>query len=193
MNRYSFILPLFIAASMSLPAAAQQPATPPLDAAGAAEVVTITAKVQAVDLANRTAQLVGPRGRTFTIKVDERVKNLAQVKVGDEVVVKYYEAVALQLTKGSSGLMETQSSTGPMTAPAGAKPGAAEVNRSTMDANVTKVDKKRSMVALQGADGRTVELKVRDPAVMKDVKVGDQVHATYTEAMVIDVVAPPKK
>jgi Cu/Ag efflux protein CusF len=164
-----------------------------LDAGGAAEVVTITAKVQAVDLPNRTVQLVGPRGRKFTFKVDERVKNLPQVKVGDDVVIKYLEAVALELTKGSSALMETQTSSGPMTAPAGAKPGVAEVNRSTTDANVKKVDKKRSMVVLQGADGRTVELKVSDPAVMKDVKVGDQVHATFTDAMIVEVVAPTKK
>jgi Cu/Ag efflux protein CusF len=80
-----------------------------------------------------------------------------------------------------------------MTAAAGGKPGVAEVNRITMDSNVKKVDKKKMLVLLQGPEGRYVEVKIKDPAMMKDIKVGDQVHAVFTEAMVVDVVAPAKK
>jgi Cu/Ag efflux protein CusF len=198
MNRYSFVLPLFIAATLSLPAAAQQPATPetpatPIEAGVMGDVITVTAKVEAVDLQNRTVQVVGPLGRKVTLKVDERVKNLPQVKVGDKVVVKYAESVALELTKGSSTLLKTETSTGPMAQAAGAKPGVSQVTRTTLDANVKKVDKKKSLVLLQGADGHFVEVQVKDPAVMKQIKVGDQVTATFTEAMVIDVVAPEHK
>jgi hypothetical protein len=55
------------------------------------------------------------------------------------------------------------------------------------------------VVTLKGPQ-RTVELKVRDPEQFKLVKKGDQVQATYTEAVAIAVMpaapaapAQPKK
>jgi len=54
------------------------------------------------------------------------------------------------------------------------------------------------VVTLKGPQ-RTVELKVRDPEQFKLIKKGDQVQATYTEAVAIAVTpaaapaAPPKK
>jgi hypothetical protein len=69
------------------------------------------------------------------------------------VVLKYAEALTLELKKGS-GLLEAQSSTGLVAAPAGAKPGVAEVNRATIVAKVEKVDAKRRVLLLQGTDGR---------------------------------------
>jgi hypothetical protein len=48
-------------------------------------------------------------------------------------------------------------------------------------------------VLLQGPQGRYVEVKVKDPAVMKDVKPGDSVQATFTEAVLLEVVGPAKK
>jgi len=122
-----------------------------------------------------------------------RVKNLAQVKVGDDLVFKYIEAVSIEIKKGSTGRMETTSSTGPMTAPAGAKPGMGEVTTTTMVANVERVDAAHNEVLPQGPQGRYVEVNVKDPAVMKDVKVGDSVQATYTEALLLEVIGPAKK
>ena len=48
----------------------------------------MTAKIEAVDVANRVVTVKGPLGRTVSLKVDDRVKNLAQVKVGDEIVAE---------------------------------------------------------------------------------------------------------
>jgi Cu/Ag efflux protein CusF len=191
MKRYSLVLPLLIAATLSLPAAAQQP-TAPIEAGVVGEVVTLTTKIEAVDQQNRTVEVVGPLGRQITFKVSDQVKNFGQVKVGDKVVLKYSESVALELKKGGSGMLTTQTTTGPMTAAAGAKPGVSEVNRITMDANVKKVEKSKHLVLLQGADGKYVEVKVRDPAMMKNVKVGDQVQATFVQAMVLEVLPVTK-
>jgi hypothetical protein len=58
---------------------------------------------------------------------------------------------------------------------------------------VVAVDAKRQVITLRGPK-RTVELKVRDPNQFKLVKVGDQVEATYTEALAVSVEpAPPAK
>jgi hypothetical protein len=193
MRKYFTLLTFFVAAGLALPAVSQPATSSTVGEKGVGEAVTITAKVEAVDLANRMVTLRGPMGRSVTLKVDDRVKNLAQVKVGDELVINYLESVSLELKSGSTGRMDTTSSTGPMTAPLGSKPGVAAASQRTMVANVEQVDKARNVVLLQGPQGRYAEVKVRDPAVMQSVKVGDSVQATYTEAVLIEVVGPAKK
>jgi Cu/Ag efflux protein CusF len=191
MNKFFALFPIVVLAALTPPVSAQQRAMG--DAKGAAEAVTITAKVEAVDLPNRVVTVRGPLGRSVALKVDERVKNLPQVKVGDELVFKYLEAVSIALKKGSTGRSETTTSTGPMTAAPGAKPGMAAATQTTIVAKVDKVDAARNVVLLQGPQGRYVEVKVKDPAVMKEVKEGDSVEATFTEAVVLEVVGPAKK
>jgi hypothetical protein len=185
-----------VALGVALPAAAQQaqPAQPRVvDAAAAGDVVTLTAKIDAVDQAKRTVTVTGPLGRTVTLKVDEKVKNFAQVKAGDEIVLKYAEAISVALVKGGGGRSETVTTTGPVTAAPGAKPGAAMAQQTKIVAKVERVDDKRQVVLLEGPKGGYAEVKVKDPAVFKNVKVGDDVEVTYTEAVVIDVVTPKKE
>jgi len=181
-------------------AQAQAPATPAapaakpatVDAAMTGDVVTLTAKVESVDAATRTVVIKGPMGRTIGIKADERVKNFAQIKAGDTVVLKYAEAVAVALKKGEAGRSETVT-TQAASAPAGAMPGAAATRTTTIVASVERVDAAKKQVLLQGPNGRYVEVKVKDPQVMKDVKAGDKVQLTYVEAILIEDVGPAKK
>ena len=63
------------------------------------DVVVVTATVEAVDKDKRPVTLKGPEGNVRTIKVDPRVKNLRQVKVGDELVIRHTEAVAIAVSK----------------------------------------------------------------------------------------------
>jgi Cu/Ag efflux protein CusF len=177
------------AAAIALPGFAQQPKV--VDAKGAVDVTTITAKIEAVDLASRVVMVKGPLGRTVALKVDDRVKNLAQVKAGDEIVLKYMEAVSVALVRGGGGRSQTVTTAPPVTAPAGAKPGAAVAQQTKIVARVDKVDPK-GVVLLEGPNSRYVEVKVKDPNVLKEIKAGDDVEVTYTEAVVVDVVTPKK-
>lgn len=63
------------------------------------DTVEVTAKVEAVDPAKRTVTLRGPDGRVRTIKVDERVRRLEEVRPGDEVVVRHTEALAIAFSR----------------------------------------------------------------------------------------------
>src|SRR5215831_9312894 len=47
---------------------------------------TVNLTVEALDLTNRVITLRGPQGGTLTMQVDERVKNLPQISVGDVVL-----------------------------------------------------------------------------------------------------------
>ena len=63
------------------------------------EVASITATVEAIDYDKRTIALKGPRGNMLVTKAGQEVKNFKQIKTGDKVTVKYYDATAIYVRK----------------------------------------------------------------------------------------------
>ncbi|MDB6020585.1 MAG: hypothetical protein JWQ04_442 [Pedosphaera sp.] len=61
--------------------------------------IKTTATVEDIDPKKRQVTLKQPDGNTIKVKVDQRVQNLDQIKKGDEIVVRYTEAVAITATK----------------------------------------------------------------------------------------------
>jgi Cu/Ag efflux protein CusF len=149
---------------------------------GTAQIIAI---VERVDAANRTVSLKGRRG-VVTMDVGEEVRNLPQVKVGDRVVVTYAQALALELKKGGAGIRERIEREGVVRAAPGERPGAAVGREVKVVADVMVVNMKNQTVTLRGPK-QTVTLKVRDPAQFKNITAGDQVEATYTEALALAV------
>ena len=90
---------------------------------GAEAVETATATVKAVDLDKREVTLVTPDGKEQTVTVGPEARNLPQVKVGDQVVVKFYQAIALQLKKATSAVRSRTERVYAGRTPLGAKPG----------------------------------------------------------------------
>jgi len=149
--------------------------------------VTATATVQAIDLEKRVVTLKGPKGNVFDLKVGPEARNLPQLKVGDEVTVKYYESLAFKVMKAGtapSGAMVTEATE--RTKP-GEKPGGAVGQRVTITATVEAIDQKTPTVTLKGPEGKSTTIKVKDRKNLVNVKVGDDVVITYTEAMAISV------
>ena len=188
MSRFVVLTAALLSAAAA--ALAQQPATEAGQAA-AASVVRITASVEGVDAANRTVTLKGPRGRVVTLPVGLEVQNFDQIKAGDIVVVRYLEALSLELKKSGSGVRERTETQTVAPARPGERPAAAEARQLTVVADVVGVDPKRQLVTLRGPR-RTVDVKVRDPNQLKLLKLGDQVEATYTEATAISIEPAPK-
>ena len=62
----------------------------------------------------------------------------------------------------------------------------------TIVANVIKVDNARQIVTVEGPNRKNVKVKVKDPAVLQQIKAGEQVEMTITEALAIAVEAPKK-
>jgi hypothetical protein len=65
--------------------------------AAAADIVKISASVEAIDAANRVLTLKGPRGNVFDLAAGPEVKNFEQIRVGDSLVVRYARALKLEL------------------------------------------------------------------------------------------------
>jgi Cu/Ag efflux protein CusF len=155
-----------------------------------ADTATITATVTAIDKAKRLVTLQGPEGKTKTIQVGPDVKNFDQIKVGDVVVAQYVEALTMELKKGGGQIRERIERENAVVAKPGDKPGAAAGRTVTVIADVIGVDMAKQMITVKGPQ-RTIDLKVRDPNQLKLIKVGDQIEATFTEAVAIAVEAAP--
>jgi Cu/Ag efflux protein CusF len=155
-------------------------------------VVTLTGTVEAVDIPNRVVTIKGSKGKIVELKVEGQTKNLDQVKVGDKIVAKYYESVAYRLKKPGEpeGVKTEQAKAG---AKLGEPPAAAMANQVTVTATVMEISPKRTYVTLKGPEGKTVDVKVRDPKNIEGLKEGDQVVITYTQALAIALEKPKPK
>jgi Cu/Ag efflux protein CusF len=172
-------------------AADAKPATPAAEtpAIVMGDTVKAEAEVVAINKKTRTVTLKGEDGNVFDVIVGKEAKNLGQVKVGDRVIAEHMEVLAMELKKGG-GLRETVEKDINETAKPGQKPGAIRGREIDFVADVKSVDTKASTITILGAKGRVVKLHVKDPAVMAQVKAGDQVKGTYVVATGIVVVAP---
>ncbi len=195
MNKHIPVLgTIALGLAVAMPVHAQQPAAKaPMvkDAEAMMKLVKVTAIVQAVDQKNRIVTLTGPEGNTFSVYVDESVKNLPQVKAGDELVVAYYEAVALDFQKGD-GIRMASVFDDSARAKAGKKPGAAALTKVTLVTNIWAVNQAKGTVLVRGPYGHFAELKLKDPGMLTGVKVGDQMKVTFTQAVAIGIETPKK-
>jgi hypothetical protein len=64
-----------------------------------AQVTQITATVEAINYQQRWVHLRGPQGRLVKVNVPESVVRFPEVRVGDQVVVRHTEAIAMTLQK----------------------------------------------------------------------------------------------
>jgi hypothetical protein len=157
-----------------------------------AEAVKVSAVVTAIDKATRTVTLKGPEGRTFDLVAGDEVKNFAQVKVGDELVVDYVRGLTMELRK-AGGALDRKDTAAAARAKPGEKPGAAVGRRVTLTAEVVDVNPGNKTITLKGPKGNVVELDVKNPDHFKVVKKGDQVEVDYVEALAITMAPAPKK
>jgi len=151
---------------------------------------TTVLTVEALDLSNRMITLRGVSGDLLTMQVDERVKNLSLVKVGDTVSVAYYESWALSL----DGSTEPAGASVTRTAAAGQPPAVFAARRSTIQATVTAIDAGKPSVTFRGPQGRVQEVSVaQDPRILARLKVGETYNVTYNEHLAVVVEKTTKR
>jgi hypothetical protein len=182
-----------VAALAACQSSAPPPAEPPAARvapapASVTTTVEATARVQAVDMDSRLVVLQNERGEIVTVKAGPEVRNLAQVRPGDRVVVRYTEAIAARMatpaSASGSGAVLTR-------APAGARPGAGIVEDVTEVVTIVSVDPASNIVQFKPADGVVRAITVRDPSMQafaRQLRPGDRVEVTFVEALAISVV-----
>jgi len=185
-------------AAIALSAQAQdkKAADKTVGAVGKASAVYV---VDAIDQATRKVVLKDATGQTLTFVAGDEVKNLPQVVKGDKVTFTVVEAVVLSLNKSTSTVRERVETETSSAAPAGSKPAGTVTRSVKIVATVEAIDAKAGKVTVRGPQ-RTVVLSVKDAAVLKTLKKGDMIEATFAESVTIKVekgmaspAAPAKK
>lgn len=191
MNRFN-INHLIAAALLATAASAGMAQTATVAAAsapGQAAVLAnerVSATVQAIDQTTRKVTLREADGTLLSFTAGPDVRNLAQVKVGDVVTLSHTTALVLDLKKTTGGIRERVETEGGVRTAPGQMPGAIVAREVRVTADVTKIDSKNKTVTLRGPS-RTVKLRVDDPKQLAGIKVGDQVEATFIDAVAIAV------
>jgi hypothetical protein len=184
------LLPAALALLLAAPVLAQTattPATPP--AASAQRESEVTATVESVDVPNRQVLLRGTDGSLATVKVGPAVRNLAQVRPGDTVRVAYLESLVAELSPPGAPLTAS-SDVAAIRAQPGQRPGAAAVERIRVRVRILDIDQGSGTVRFVGPNGQPRVAVVKEPAMLdllRQMKPGDEVNLTYTEALAISV------
>jgi Cu/Ag efflux protein CusF len=178
---------------LSTVALCQTPAKPAAPAKGEAVItaVTVTATVTQIDHKTREVTLRAEDGQEYSFVAGDAVANLAQVQKGDVVTAAYTEAVAYEVKKG--GKADAAAAVAGGAAPLGTKPAAVVGGKVTATVAITAIDTKVPSVTFKGPGGNSRTVKVKDPAKLKGVSVGDTVEITYAEALAMKVEKAAKK
>jgi len=180
-----------LGSTLVLTAFAQEttPAAPRPLSAERAILVTVTAKVQAIDQAKREVTLKGPLGNVITFVVDERVKRLNEVSVGDEVTADYYVSLAGELRAPTEDEKKNPLTilAGGARAPKDTEPAGGALRAFKVVATVVGLDLPTQSVTLQGPLGNYATIRAESVSNLKQLRLGDTVIVTYTEALAISL------
>jgi Cu/Ag efflux protein CusF len=156
------------------------------------EVIRASGVVEALDLPTRHVVIKNSHGKLIAMAIGPEARNLEQIKVGDHVRVSYAQALSLTLMKDGTELRSRVETPSGARSAEGERPAGVLGQKVEVTADVTAVNGKSHLVTLRGPE-HEVDLKVRDPEQLKMIKVGDQVHAVYTEAVALSVEPASRK
>ena len=194
MNRPAIII-IALAAALAVNASAQTTVVKSSSQPGKAsveQIVDVTAVIVGIDRTTRDITLRGPRNNWVVVTAGPDVNNFDQMNVGDQVHARYSEALVLELKKGNDLAVTRTEEKSAQGAMPGAQPHGVAGRRITVVADVVGVNRATKTVTLKGPQ-LTVDVKVADPDQLRRIKKGDQVYATYTQAIAMVVEAAPKK
>lgn len=153
-------------------------------------LVTVTAKVMAIDQAKREVTLKGPLGNVVTFVVDQRVKRLNEVRVGDEVTADYYVSLAGELRAPTEDEKKNPLTilAGAARAPQGTAPAGGALRAFKVVATVVGLDLPTQSVTLEGPLGNSGTIRAENVEKLKQLRLGDTIVVTYTEALAVSLV-----
>jgi hypothetical protein len=145
-----------------------------------------------VDKKSRTITFKNKDGESRFIAGPE-IKNFDQIKKGDHLNVSYQLAVAIELIKTKSDGVRSKVETNTVTSSkANEKPSEIIANKTTITADIVEVNRDKKLVSVKGPSGKVTTVTVKNPALLADVNVGEQVKVVYYDAMAASITTPKK-
>lgn len=153
----------------------------------------IETKILAVDTAARTITVETPNGPAL-VHVPDKVKNLGQIKAGDLIRITYQLAVATAIKRGGTAIRsDVSAQSAGQVQQKGTIAAGSGMKQEVVTANVTAVDAAKNRITVQGPQGRVVTMKLPEPGLASQIKVGDQLEVAYRIAVAVQVLPAPKK
>lgn len=177
---YAFVFVLTALLSLQSTSLAQQPA------AVHGVIAQVTAKIIAIDRDSRVVTLQDAQGNVDSLKVGPEVTRFDALEVGDTVTFRYQEAIAYGIAKPGTAAPASQA-TPSLERSSGTKPGGTISRTLSALVTITAMDPAVPSVTVKTQDGHTITMQVADKANLTNVKVGDLVQITYSQALTISV------
>lgn len=152
--------------------------------------VSVTVTIEAIEQSTRTITVKDDKGIYETIQAPPDMKRFSELKVGDRITARYYDNVVVRVKKPGETAVDLD--TASLTRGQGQRPSATAATQRTVTVTVTAMDPKASSVTVTGPNGYKYSRRVADKKVFAQLKVGDKLDITWTEAMLISV-EPAKK
>ena len=148
---------------------------------------TVKSTIEAIDHDARLITLKGKDGVSEMIYAPPEVHRFDELKVGDTVTFKYTESLVYQIRKPGEPIPPSKTDEPAVVRNATPKPSGSVTQQQTATVLVKAIDMKAPSITVQTEDGHTESFHVEHKEHLKDVKPGDHIVITYSEALLISV------
>jgi hypothetical protein len=142
-------------------------------------VLSLKGEVTTMDPANRAVTVKRPDGNVSTLEV-RSAADLAGLKPGDQVTVRYFEGAQLATPEGQEGAPLSSLSGGLI----GAELGGSSMKQPLVG-TVDRVDAINQELTLKGTDGSLETIMIINPEALENVKAGEKVVLANPQALAL--------
>jgi Cu/Ag efflux protein CusF len=146
------------------------------------ETKTTTATIESIDATNRTVTVKKDDGTYEALYVPESMTRFNELKVGNKVTATHYENIVVQVKRPGEANVDSSSA-----ARVPAAQGTTLSRQRTITATIEAIDPAVPSITLVGPNGWKYSTRVQDRNVLSQVKVGDRLDITWTEATVVSI------
>ncbi len=156
----------------------------------AGESVTRSVTIEAIEQSSRTLTVKDDKGIFETIWAPPEMKRFSELKVGDKITARYYENVVIRVKRPGEAPVDVLS--GAATRGDGKSPAATVAEQRTITVTITAKDPATQSATVKGPNNYVYSRRVADKKIFDQLKVGDQLDMTWTNALLISAEPPTK-
>lgn len=153
---------------------------------------TVKVRVSAIDHEKRLISFRNEQNMEETFLVDDMVRNLDQVEVGDVMVIRTADRLAVRLYEVKTASMGRVEKTEVSRAALGQKPHGSITKTIQLTGRVAQLDAADRTVTVEGKRG-SITVAIDDAVSLEGIEVGDMVTAEYLESVAITVQGPAEQ
>jgi hypothetical protein len=146
------------------------------------ETKVTTATIESIDATNRTITVKKPDGIFEALYVPETVTRFGELKVGNKITATHYENIVIQVKRPGDANVNSASA-----AKVPVPQGTTLSRQRTITATIEAIDRAVPSITLVGPNGWKYSTRVQDVNMLSQVKVGDRLDITWTEARIVSI------